>query len=200
MAAQDGDCEIILGETCPEGSAPGSAECTPVEIRDCSRVDASDPWASLMEWIPVGIAALLFVVTLALLVWLLIEISRHKDDRGKLAAALAEIERMRTAGPAQGQSLGEIDVDLLQRLVALTDFPQAAAASAQLEQVLAAAGIARYTVQSGDPFDDSVHMARVRRETVDPALNRTIAEVIRPGFRTAHRVLRRADVAVWMSS
>lgn len=58
-------------------------------------------------------------------------------------------------------------------------------------------GIERYEVDPGGAFDAKTHRVIRVAATSDPALDRTVARVVRPGFRSEARVLRAAEVEVY---
>jgi molecular chaperone GrpE len=67
----------------------------------------------------------------------------------------------------------------------------------QLLQVLDRAGVRRYEVMAGDPFDGSRHQGVRSVPATDGAADRTVATMVRCGFeRDDGRVLRPADVEV----
>lgn len=67
----------------------------------------------------------------------------------------------------------------------------------RIREVLHDAGVSTVSPQPGDPFDPARHQAAGAAPTGDPALDRTIAQVVRSGLvQDDGRVLRPADVLV----
>ncbi len=66
--------------------------------------------------------------------------------------------------------------------------------SESLEAVLAKLGLSAYG-QKGDPFDPTIHEARMHSYSPD-VVEPTAVEVLQPGYRMGDRVLRPARVAV----
>jgi molecular chaperone GrpE len=64
----------------------------------------------------------------------------------------------------------------------------------QMEAILARQGVSRMG-EAGEPFDPERHQAIGVRET-EEVPDRTVVEVVRPGFALGDRVLRPADVVV----
>lgn len=193
------DCTDTKGTQCPSGGALGADGCRPLDAAECSGPTPVPPtsggfWASLDSVIPWVLMVLLLIVTVGLLV----EMSRKRAAEAKVRNAPEDGEGGNASEQAGLDDRGTITDDLIDQLVVLTDFPQSAGAGAQLEQVLIAAGVAPLNANLGDRFDETIHRARVRRDTAEPAQDHTIAEVIRPGYRTDNRIVRPADVSVWI--
>jgi molecular chaperone GrpE len=75
--------------------------------------------------------------------------------------------------------------------------PDLALVRQQLLQVLDRAGVRRYEVAAGEPFDGSRHQGVRSVPATDGAADRTVASMVRCGFeRDDGRVLRPADVEV----
>ncbi|MEL4317941.1 nucleotide exchange factor GrpE [Leifsonia sp. YIM 134122] len=201
------DCPLTGEATCPPGESFGSDQCAPVSVTDCPTAPPTETSGTDGIWGTVGSAApwvlvgLLLLALIGVVVWLLVEMSRRRRADAKAAAAFRDAEGWKASAQSASQNrpaASPVQDDLLEQLVTLADFPQSAGAGAQLEQVIAAAGLVPLTANPGDRFDDTVHRARTKRPTPDPAYDRTIAEVIRPGYRTANRIVRPADVSVWI--
>lgn len=87
-----------------------------------------------------------------------------------------DIERLRVVSAADD------DLDLIGRRVV---------------EILARAGVVPYAPEPGQPFDASLHNGVRRVPVQDEALSRTVAAVLKPGFRNQDgRVVRPADVEV----
>jgi molecular chaperone GrpE (heat shock protein) len=63
--------------------------------------------------------------------------------------------------------------------------------------ILARHGIETYMTTPGDAFDPSRHRAIGAKSTADPALDKRIASVRKPGFATDMQVIRAAEVEVF---
>jgi molecular chaperone GrpE (heat shock protein) len=90
--------------------------------------------------------------------------------------------------------------DQLAQLDETSDSPgtsDAALAARQVAEILARAGVERFDVAAGEPFDPSRHQGTARRATGDPALDNSVALVRRAGYVTNDgKVLRAAEVEV----
>jgi molecular chaperone GrpE (heat shock protein) len=73
----------------------------------------------------------------------------------------------------------------------------AALAARQVAEILGRAGVDRFDVEPGEPFDATRHQGIGRTPTDDPALDGAVAAVRRSGYVTSDgRVLRAAEVEV----
>jgi molecular chaperone GrpE (heat shock protein) len=63
--------------------------------------------------------------------------------------------------------------------------------------ILARQGIETYMTTTGDAFDPARHRAIGATTTADPALDKRIARVLKPGFATDMQVIRAAEVEVF---
>jgi molecular chaperone GrpE (heat shock protein) len=63
--------------------------------------------------------------------------------------------------------------------------------------ILARQGIETYMTTAGDAFDPARHRAIGAKTTADPALDKRIARVLKPGFATDVQVIRAAEVEVF---
>jgi molecular chaperone GrpE (heat shock protein) len=89
-----------------------------------------------------------------------------------------DMERMRAAGDGSAEDLALVHESLL--------------------DVLARNGVEAFEPEQGEPFDSGAHAAAAAESTEDEQLDRTVAEVVRRGFRwDSGEVIRVAEVRAY---
>ena len=196
------DCTLSMGETCSELTRIGEPPvCTPGEVTDCPKEAAGfDLWGNVLASAPWVVTGILILAVVALLVLFVIQMRRTRKAERAARQAQGDAAGWRASAEATAAQAraGGVSSNLAASLVGLADLTDSPTVAAQLDHVLADAGITQMPVTVGEPFNDTVHRSVDRRETADPAQSRTIAAVIRPGYLSGSRVIRAADVAVWM--
>ena len=91
--------------------------------------------------------------------------------------------------------------DLGRMCAVATDSADLAMVQQSLFDVLARNGVQRFEAEQGEPFDSRTHSAAGAESTADEQLDRTVAEVVRPGFRwDSGEVIRVVEVRAYRYS
>ncbi len=148
--------------------------------------------------------------------------ARIEDGVGEIGGVIAEVARSQQILPRQvrkvneniegiAHSLAEPRLrDLLKELIFLHDLLRTMGENAdedgprdnyeclltQITQMLQANGVEQINIDTGGAFDPSLHQALKAQPCESPEDVDTIAEVIRPGFKTENNILRYAEVVV----
>ena len=104
-------------------------------------------------------------------------------------------------GALQASGAGDLRSELVRGLIAAYDLahgPAAGAVQQELARTLERVGVVPMTVQIGESLDIDRHSVAGTEPTTDPAWSRRVARTVRPGWCSGDRVLRPAEVLVWM--
>lgn len=167
---------------------------------DPHRVPAAAAPFDWTGWIvALGVAVIaLFVIVVLARQW------RGAEARAREAATSAtpppEPPTTRASDASSKKPAATLDpADLAADLIAVDDLLADGAVRLRVRRTLAKLGVRPLGAAEGDAFDPDVHAAVDRIDTDDSARDRIVADVHRDGWRLDGRVLREADVSVWMT-
>jgi hypothetical protein len=176
---------------------------------DCGNV-AGSSGVLLPEWLVVtgGVLGLLLLAATIVLAIAVAALRRRAAERPEPAIVASGGTRSSfpvgaapappPPAPAAQPSPATDTRALVLELIALADLATGPALEIQAARVLRTLSVEKVATSVGDRFDPDIHAAVGSDATTDPAAQHTVAEIVRPGWRTGGRIIRPTEVRVWV--